>query len=444
VTAVIGILNKSAVAIAADSAVTFGQTQKILNTANKLFTLSKHHPVGIVIYNSASFVSIPWEVLIKEYRRSRGTAYKDTLSEYAADFVRYAKDSIGLISDARRKEEVYHSASKFFQELSDEIRKKVGDAFQQLTATERNAEKVHELASSALSDGVASRNHRYTAPEVAFIDDAALQSYSLDDFLATYDEPLQRTWSQILGQYNPEESIKELAFSTLHKYLQSEDFTWSNWSGIGIIGYGDKEIYPSCHMLHFAEVVDGHVRVKTAVKESSQISDENPSAILPFAQRDVIEGFLTGVRPDLAAVYNQVFEQFANALSTDIENKINALSAQLPPEYSLQAPQLNVPQLVANFVQQMQDVQEQGIFSPMRQSVMTLSKEDLAEMAESLIHLTYLHRRINSAPESVGGPIDVAVISKGDGFIWMKRKFYFRPELNPGFVQNYFSEERPA
>jgi hypothetical protein len=39
--------------------------------------------------------------------------------------------------------------------------------------------------------------------------------------------------------------------------------------------------------------------------------------------------------------------------------------------------------------------------------------------------------------ETVAGPIDVAVISKGDGFIWIKRKHYFSPELNPHFQGLY-------
>jgi len=45
------------------------------------------------------------------------------------------------------------------------------------------------------------------------------------------------------------------------------------------------------------------------------------------------------------------------------------------------------------------------------------------------------------AEETVGGPIDVAVISKGDGFVWIKRKHYFRPELNHCFFRNYFRED---
>jgi hypothetical protein len=39
--------------------------------------------------------------------------------------------------------------------------------------------------------------------------------------------------------------------------------------------------------------------------------------------------------------------------------------------------------------------------------------------------------------ETVGGPIDVAVISKGDGFVWIKRKHYFERDLNPHFFRNH-------
>jgi hypothetical protein len=43
--------------------------------------------------------------------------------------------------------------------------------------------------------------------------------------------------------------------------------------------------------------------------------------------------------------------------------------------------------------------------------------------------------------ENVGGPIDVAVISAGDGFIWIKRKHYFEAERNPHFLANYYRED---
>jgi len=45
VTAEIAIMNKEAISLAADSAVTMGQVrgEKILTSANKLFTLSKYY-----------------------------------------------------------------------------------------------------------------------------------------------------------------------------------------------------------------------------------------------------------------------------------------------------------------------------------------------------------------------------------------------------------------
>lgn len=67
---------------------------------------------------------------------------------------------------------------------------------------------------------------------------------------------------------------------------------------------------------------------------------------------------------------------------------------------------------------------------PIMQIVEWLPKEELAEMAEALVNLTSFRRRVTPEDETVGGPIDVAVISKGDGLIWIKRKHYFMPELN--------------
>ena len=69
-TAEIAIMNKSAIALAADSAVTFrveGE-QKVFQTGNKLFSLSKYHPVGLMVYGNAEFLGIDWETIVKIYR----------------------------------------------------------------------------------------------------------------------------------------------------------------------------------------------------------------------------------------------------------------------------------------------------------------------------------------------------------------------------------------
>lgn len=67
-TAEVGVMSKLGVALAADSAVTIG-SQKTFNSANKLFALSKIHPVGIMVYSAAEFMGVSWEIIIKGYRK---------------------------------------------------------------------------------------------------------------------------------------------------------------------------------------------------------------------------------------------------------------------------------------------------------------------------------------------------------------------------------------
>ena len=65
----------------------------------------------------------------------------------------------------------------------------------------------------------------------------------------------------------------------------------------------------------------------------------------------------------------------------------------------------------------------------------------MANLAESLVELTSLIRRMTPKEETVGGPVDVAIVSKGDGFIWLKRKHYFDLKLNANFLNTYNDEE---
>lgn len=83
--AIVAALNGHAAAIAADSAVTIGG-RKVFNSANKIFTLSKYAPVAIAIYNNTSLMDIPWEIIIKEYRKYLGDNIKPNLKDYANDF----------------------------------------------------------------------------------------------------------------------------------------------------------------------------------------------------------------------------------------------------------------------------------------------------------------------------------------------------------------------
>jgi hypothetical protein len=59
-----------------------------------------------------------------------------------------------------------------------------------------------------------------------------------------------------------------------------------------------------------------------------------------------------------------------------------------------------------------------------------------------VVSSTSFKRKVTTATETVGGPIDVVVISKEDGFIWVKRKHYFKAEPNPQFFCNDYRRSK--
>ncbi|WPZ00936.1 hypothetical protein [Idiomarina sp. OXR-189] len=105
-TAEIAVINKSAVALAADSAVTIsdgnGSQSKVYNGAEKLFALTKYHPVGIMVYGAGTLCRMPWEVVIKQYRKKLGSECFENLELYTEDFLSFVQDDEHLVTQDLR------------------------------------------------------------------------------------------------------------------------------------------------------------------------------------------------------------------------------------------------------------------------------------------------------------------------------------------------------
>lgn len=57
--------------------------------------------------------------------------------------------------------------------------------------------------------------------------------------------------------------------------------------------------------------------------------------------------------------------------------------------------------------------------------------KDVVDLAEFLVELTSKYSRYTPGAATVGGPVEVAAITKHEGFKWVKRKYYFTQDLNP-------------
>jgi len=421
-TAVIGILNRHAVALAADSAVTIGgeNGNKIFNTANKIFTLSKHHPVAIMIYNAASFIETPWETIIKIYRDQLDERYFNTLVEYKDDFLKFLSDNQYFMSPKFQKE--YFGA--FILRSIDELLNNIAETEKLDIVTDNsNHERLFELSVDQLRNTINILVNG-SNPLTDF------DSYTLTEYLTFTDNTVESSINNVFTTTRNQQVI-DLFNELFFTYVKRNQFNGS-WSGLVFSGFGSSEIYPNLISIKIADVIENKVRY--FVDEIHEIGDNMTASIVPFAQRDVIDTLITGINSELNEIYLKSISDFLVQYNKDIATMLKVDS----PILSGQISNINIESIVNELSKKMGEVQSAKHINPTVHTVALLSKEDLAEMAESMIYLTFLKRRISFAEESVGGPVDVALISKGEGFIWIKRKHYFKPELNPQFFQNYF------
>jgi len=158
-------------------------------------------------------------------------------------------------------------------------------------------------------------------------------------------------------------------------------------------------------------------------------------AIMPFAQRDMVDTFMGGIDPDFYSLIQVCLTELVDAYPALLDQAFPGLPAAQRDAGKTVLETAGADEL-DKIKNRIEECRRQDYAGPIIDVVGMLPIDELAGMAEALVSLTSLKRRMSLDEETVGGPIDVAVISKGDGLIWIKRKHYFEPALNQHFFEN--------
>ncbi|SDA62733.1 hypothetical protein [Methanobrevibacter millerae] len=383
-------MNKSAIAMAADSAVTVNGS-KTYNGVNKLFMLSQDNPpMGMMIYGSADFEKIPMETLIKEYRKRTDFEEKDIIS-IKDDFLEF----LGKNTPNSDFESMIESGLELFKPL------------------------------------IVRQMENYEGSLVDFLKSRVTQD--LPDFLNDYNQIIKQydnEFEEIIPDYVEDEHHDEIV--TLLKNIFF-NYLMRMGTGIVISGFNTQDLFPSVVKFNICLNNSG----KIEIVDYEELINYDGSGIFPFAQKDVINTFLTGID---STMENAIVELFSNFLDNhlekirvefnsndEIKNNYLSLVNQILDNFSMSS-DIGVEE----FIRDIAKLKDNYAY-PILNSVAVLPKEELANMVESLIRITSLKRKMDSNLETVGGDIDVSIISKGDGYIWKKKKHYFDVELNPQF-----------
>ena len=234
-----------------------------------------------------------------------------------------------------------------------------------------------------------------------------------------------------LRKLKPPPRIVSQLVSCLRRAAISDMLSYS-FSGIVVTGYGSQEHYPSLVSYMTDGIFSG--KLKIIRKDPIAITRQNSAILAPFAQSDAATLFMEGV--------DEVYQRAINESISDVLPGIAEIAGKFFGSTN--------PRRIASFRRVLQNISTDWInelTSIRRKSAMRvldaidiLDKTEMSSLAESMVSVTALKQRVSLEAETVGGPIDVAFISRGEGFIWIKRKHYFYRSLNPFFFHRYLED----
>lgn len=419
-TAEVCVMNKLGVALAADSAITRTSRtdSKIYQSADKLFLLSHSDPVAVMIYGSASFMQMPWETVIKLYREEHGHRSRKTVLDHARGLMNFLAKSRELFPEDLQRAHVRSDVIAFLAQLLKTLNQPLGDklaAQNEINAAEVRA-SIAALVKSELDDW-----QRIPLPEgLPRTHVATVRRQFGQDISRGVD----RIWGKMPMSKVVRERLKTLACLVLTKYLMPDH------SGVVFAGFGNAEIFPAVVEVTADRVLAN--RTKYRKTKDVRIGHGNNATIAPFAQKEMVHMFMEGIDPGL----DNFIQRSLSRTFEDLPRKlVDTLGGGATSRQSL----LNTlgelsGNAVATLKKDWAKYRRENHVNPIIRIVSMLPKAELASLAESLVNLTVLRRHTSTQAETVGGPIDVAAVTKGDGFVWIKRKHYFDAALNPRYI----------
>jgi hypothetical protein len=248
--------------------------------------------------------------------------------------------------------------------------------------------------------------------------------YKLDmEYLNSHIDEIKDVIKTVFEQYQISKIQNDRLIDLLMNGIQRGIGEKTSFTGIVITGFGENEIFPSIYSCNIHGKLGNCLIITNERKE--QISARNSARIIPFAQSEMVRSFMEGIDP---------------AFGAEIEDQLTSLFGKIDTLVN-GSDKKKLNKILGDYFDYFENFKRDVYINPIMDIVESLQKTELAEMAESLVNLTSFKRHISKESETVGGPIDVAVITKGDGFIWIKRKHYFDIKLNSHFLTNYFQED---
>jgi hypothetical protein len=370
-------------------------------------------------------IGVPWEILVKDFRDSEGLRSRATVKEWAQDFLQYVEGHSLMAT----KEAAQYVDDLILSEIQDLQLAVVSFVREQIFESAADNRKVKLPDPDVLIDGYLEiRLQEVMSSPVA----DSLAGIPIEEVIKGYggrvDELCKPRFEGRELSVSEAQKFKSIVANALLRTISSPVI-----AGVVVAGYGASEMFPAVHSVEVGGRVLGRMKV-TARDSVSIASSLDGGQVTSFAQTDVIQRLLGGADP-------RFVDKTADYIQNAVLKVAKAIEEKTRPRRSSRTQIKQRREMVEDLANVIREEYETDTTKSLREEfsrefdrmIAMMPKQELIELAEALVSITAVERKATSDEGTVGGPIDVAFITRHEGFVWIKRKHYFEAERNPRY-----------
>jgi hypothetical protein len=390
------LLNGFGVALASDSAMTLGN-KRTYETAEKVIPLPGPHRLAVLHSGAVNIHGMPYSVLINEWAATLGATPLRAVALYRQNFLSWLNDNHDWVGPTRVTDDFIYQLNDIYRAIWNRINEAIEEDDSEATKAEKclaiwNQYTSHYLGLPSLShSGGDWISQAYTKVEKEISD---VRNYWFDDI------PINLEINQQIDEFT-------------RLFLERGHF--DNRAQLAFVGFGDKQLLPGYANVEISGILNDSLLYEFTADQSAQsIGNRNYFGICPIGQTSSIDLVLKGLNYQLVniattAVMETLFPPDDDQMDTTPESTDEEKEELSSKFYSAIDKSFN-------------SWSEKNYVQALRGAISALPVASLAAVARSLIEVQSLSQTITGEMGTVGGPIDVATISRDNGFQWVRHK----------------------
>ena len=171
-------------------------------------------------------------------------------------------------------------------------------------------------------------------------------------------------------------------------------------------------------------------RISAEYDREVTVTDERHGYILSYGDTGIIDSLKNGIGQNYTNQVHNLLDEKMACLLKKVYGKIDANKGDERWENLRKCmDDIGAAKLIEDYDRSVLGIRKEREDVLWTNSIASYNLTQMASLAENLVYVTELHKKLLTQPETVGGLIDLAIITREDGFQWLNRKSWYQPSV---------------